>query len=77
MAKATYVSVWDAGEVRTPCEIDLSQTPPAVSNVGEAELGEQYNMLEREYVKLENGTEIDTFQTEDYLVKNGDAEHED
>ena len=67
------MSVWDgATEVHTSCLIDLSQTPPVVSDVQSAGDSGNWSSLEREYIALADGSEIDTFTIEDdYAVVDG------
>jgi len=60
---AEYVSRTDIGEIRTECKIDLSASPPFVSEVELAD--DDFDFLESEYVELRDGTCIETFVTED------------
>lgn len=62
--KATYVSVWDGGtEVATSCNFD-----PQTKNITDVEMvdGDGLDALEREFVRLPDGTEIDV---EDCLIE--------
>jgi hypothetical protein len=61
--KAKYVSVWDGGvEIRTDCEYD-----PEIRNVTDIELSDVNGLevLEREYIVLPDGTEI---EREDFTI---------
>lgn len=65
---ATYVSVWDGGyEVRTNCQIDLTQNPPAVTNVESVD-AEEHDSLDEEYIELYNGEQIRTFTVDETYV---------
>lgn len=69
---ATYVSVWDGStEVRTHCEIDVTQNPPAVTNVETVD-AENHDSLDEEYIEFHNGEQIRTFTVDEtYVVKDG------
>jgi hypothetical protein len=54
--KATYISVWDGGiEIATSCNFD-----PETKNITDVEMvdGDGLDILEREFVRLPDGTEI-------------------
>ena len=77
MIKAEYVSVWNGGyEVVTNClfnPITHEVTDVETSNENVEEL---YH-LDREFIRLTDGTEIDNFSTDDRLVVDGIAEDEE
>jgi hypothetical protein len=68
---AVYVTVWDSGTtIRTRCEYNpLSRT---VSNIKDSDSNPGDAGLEREFVELPDGTEIDTFYNADR-----DSQYED
>lgn len=60
--KAKYISIWDGGvEVKTSCDFDPETK--IVSNIEVAEI-EGLDMLEKEFVELENGEVIEDFEIE-------------
>lgn len=62
--KATYISVWDGGvEISTSCEFD-----PETKNITDIKSADVNGLevLEREYIVLPDGTEIDV---EDCLIE--------
>jgi hypothetical protein len=74
MAKinATFVSVWDGGNnVESPCKFDPETRE--VTDIVQVEDGiEDLNVLEREYVELADGTQLDVEQ--DGLIVEGREE---
>lgn len=70
---ATYVSVWDGGtEISTPCFFDTEKNL-AFDIESTDENIEDLDILDREYIELQDGTQIDTFTTdEDRNVVNGE-----
>jgi hypothetical protein len=68
IVNATYVSVWDGGtEIRTKCRFNTQTN--IVSDIEQSDVG-GVDILDREYVELEDGTEIDNFFNADELVEN-------
>jgi hypothetical protein len=62
--KATYVSVWDGCiEITTSCNFN-----PETKNITDIEMvdGDGLDILEREFIRLPDGTEIDV---EDCLIE--------
>jgi len=73
--KATYVSVWDGQEVRTDCEVEINTVPLSVFNVQTVENSQDWSCLEREFIELECGHQIDNFWIADednYIVRDGE-----
>jgi hypothetical protein len=74
--KATYVSVWNGGlEITSPCKIDLKTKE--VTDVGQVDTESMdLETLDREFIRLIDGTEIDTFNYDGFEYINGEREDE-
>ena len=65
--KAIYVSVWDGGvEVRTSCYFNVENR--LVTDIESSDV-DGLDILEREYVELEDGTEITVFDFDTFNEK--------
>lgn len=61
--KATFVSVWDGGtEIRTNCLYDAETN--TVSDIETADVN-GLDILDEQFIELEDGTEIRDFECED------------
>ena len=63
--KANFISVWDGGtQIITSCEYD--EKTKIVSNIEQADVDDiELNILDDEFVQLENGDRITDFIIED------------
>jgi hypothetical protein len=70
MIKATYISVWDGGtEIVTTCDYDPQTN--VISNVEVANVdGLNLDVLDKEYLELQDGTTVTKFYNldDDYMV---------
>jgi len=76
---AFYISEWDdCYFCKSKCQIELTTVPPSVTSVEEVDGEEYWSSLTREFIELEDGTEIDSFIIDgDYKVKDGKHLDED
>lgn len=65
IVNATYISVWDGDtEIATSCKFDTEKN--FVFDIESTDSGiNDLDFLDREYICLDNGIEIDTFTTEE------------
>ena len=69
MIDVDYVSVWDGCyEIVTACQVDTvtGVCYPEMSTVAEAE---EVEMLEREFIRLADGSEFEVFEDGEYVVE--------
>lgn len=75
MIGVEYVSVWDGCyEIVTACQVDTvtGVCYPEMGTVAEAE---EVEMLEREFIRLADGTEFEVVDNGDYVVEDLQAFH--
>lgn len=72
IVNATYVSVWDNGyEVATSCK--FNKVTHEVTDIETSDKVEDFNTLNREFIRLDDGAEIDSFiDEEERIVINGE-----
>lgn len=72
---ATYTSVWDGGtEIETTCKFDTVKN--MAFDIESSNDVEGLDILDREYISLQDGTIIDTFfdKDNDRHIVNGESE---
>ena len=76
MIDVEYVSVWDGCyEIVTACQVNTvtGVCYPEMSTVEEAE---EVEMLEREFIRLADGTEFEVIEDGDYVIEDLQAFHQ-
>lgn len=76
MINVEYVSVWDGCyEIVTACQVDVV-TGVCYPEMCTLEDAEEVEMLEREFIRLADGSEFEVFEDGDYVVEDLQAFHQ-